>query len=94
MKKYRLGIIILGWIEILTFLTIIITLVKIDYYPMVLLYFPIPVIIIGILTLKFKPIARRLNLLLPPLIVFTYVSGLMMLLESLIFITKGKIETV
>lgn len=84
MKKISLGINLFGYIEILTFLAIIFTLVHIDYYSMAMLFFPIPVIVLGILTIKLKPSARRLNILLSPLIVFTYISALLMIFETMI----------
>jgi hypothetical protein len=84
MKKPSLGVIIFGLIEILTLVTIFMTLLHIEYLPMVLLFFPIPVAILGIFTIRLNPLARRLNLLLSPLIVLTYSCGFMIMFEYIL----------
>jgi len=92
MKKPSIGIKVFGWIEILTFLTTIITLVRIDYYPMILLFSPTPIAILGIFTIKLKPLARRLNLFLSPFIVFTYSFGFMMISEAVLSIANSNFK--
>lgn len=83
---------VLGWIEISTLITIFVTLIYIDRYPLILLFFPIPTAILGFFTIKLNPSARRLNLLLSPLIVITYACGLMMAVEFIAFILSFPIR--
>jgi hypothetical protein len=85
-------LITMGWIEIASIMISFVTLSRIDQYPMILLFLPILVVPIGILTLKRIPMGRSLNLLLSPIIVFTYCSGFMMLVEM--FITAFKIPLI
>ncbi len=92
MKKPSFGIMLFGLIEILTLLTTILTLLRIEYYPMMLLFFPTPVAILGLFTIGLKPFARRLNLLLSPLIVLTYNLGLLIIIEFLLSCFAPKIE--
>jgi len=92
MRKPSIGIKVFGWIEILTFLITIITLVRIDYYPMILLFFPTPIAILGIFTIKLKPLARRLNLSLSPFIVFTYSFGFMMVFDFVLSIINPSLK--
>lgn len=87
-NKPSFGIMFFGGVEILTLCMVINTLTNIDYYPIIMLFFPFPVFILGIFTIRLKPLARRLNLSLSPLVVFTYTFGLVMLLEFFIWITK------
>jgi hypothetical protein len=88
--SYFLIIKIFSWIEILSLLTAVKSLIEINRYPMVLIFFSIPISILGFFTLKLNPSARRLNLLLSPLIVFTYACGVMMLLEYIVGIITNK----
>ena len=92
MKKPSLGIIIFGWIEILSILATVMTLLRIEYLPMVLLFFPVPVAILGVFTMRLRPLARRLNLLLSPLIVFTYSCNFMIILEYMLSLIDPAIE--
>lgn len=77
-------LIFVGWIEIASIMTGFVTLYRINEYPMILLFLPMLVAPIGILTLKRIPMGRSLNLLLSPIVVFTYCSGFMMFIEMLI----------
>lgn len=92
MKKPSLGIIIFGWIEILSILATVMTLLRIEYLPMVLLFFPVPVAILGVFTMRLRPLARRLNLLLSPLIVFTYSCNFLIILEYILSLINPVIE--
>ena len=86
------GIKIFGWIEILTFIITIVTLMHIDYYPMIMLFLPIPVVILGIFTLRLSPLARRLNLSLSPLVVLTYSFGFMMVFEYIMSVVNSSFK--
>ena len=79
---------LIAWIETFSFLIGLVVLVKINYYPMLILFLTPLVVLLGISTLKLNNNARRLNLLLSPVIVFVYASGLMMVLDFIIFVTK------
>lgn len=92
MKKPTIGIIIFGWIEILTLLTTIVTLLRIERYPLVLLFWPTPIAILGVFTIRLKPLARRINLFLSPLIVITYVCAFMMILEGVIYMLGSSLK--
>jgi len=83
MKRSIIGILIIGWLESLSIFILPITVINRNYYPLVLTLFPIPVSILGILTLKLKPISQRLNILFSPLIVLTYFSYLVIILEKI-----------
>jgi hypothetical protein len=92
MKKASKGILIFGWIEILTLLATFITLVHIERYPLILIFFPFPVALLGISTIKLNPSARTFNLFLSPLIVLTYSLTFIIILESLLSIICPKVD--
>ena len=92
MKIPFLAIKIFGWFEILTIAICINTLLHIDYYSVAFLFLPLPISILGILTVKLIPSAVRLNILLSPLIVFTYTSGIMMILETALRVFNSDIN--
>ena len=74
---------IIGWIEMLTLITTFLTILRIECFPMFLLFSPTPVAVLGFFTIRLKPWARRLNLYLSPLIVLTYSCGFMILFERI-----------
>lgn len=92
MKKNNANIISVGWIEILTLLIPIVTVVHRDEYPLILNLLPIPVAILGFCTIKLKLFARRWNILLSPVIVLTYTFGFMVIFDAVLAIINLSFE--
>ena len=91
-EKSYIGVIIFGGIEIATILATFITLIYIERFPMILLFLPTPIAILGIFTIKLKPLARRLNLILSPIIVLTYTCLFMILLECILSFFRSPLK--
>lgn len=83
MKISIMGILIIGWVELLSVFILPIAVINRNHYPLVLTLFPVPVSILGFLTLKFKPISQRLNVLFSPVVVLTYLSFVLIILEKI-----------
>lgn len=81
-KKPSMGVIILGSVEILTFISIFATLLRLDYYPMILLFVSPFVVLLGVFTILLRPMARSLNLLLSPIVVLAYLCTFMIIIEN------------
>jgi hypothetical protein len=81
-----LGIYFFALLEISTLISMVLALKYRNAYPPNLIIMPPFVIILGILTLKLKRLALKLNILLSPVIVVTYCSSFFALYD---FVTQG-----
>lgn len=82
MGKYLLAVVyFFGWTEISTFFLMIFAFQHRDYCPLNLVLLPPFIVVLGIFTLKLKRLALKLNLIFSPLIVLTYCSGFVVLID-------------
>ncbi|MBU2034925.1 MAG: hypothetical protein KJ722_02155 [Candidatus Omnitrophica bacterium] len=81
MKPSR-GISIIAYLEMLSVVAGVIALLHIDKYPFALIIWSIPIALLGLGTIKLKPIARKMNLILSPFVVVIYISGAMIIIEQ------------
>lgn len=81
-KRPSIGVIVFGSVEILTFISIFATLLRLDYYPMILLFIAPFVVLLGVFTILLRPMARSFNLLLSPLVVLAYLCNFMIIIEN------------
>lgn len=92
MTKTVATIRIFGSLQIATIFVTLATIFNSARYPLLLLYLPILLFILGVNTIKLRPWARRLNLIFSPLISIVYACSFMIIVDGALAILNYKYQ--